>query len=62
VKALRGEIPQFTGVSDPYEPPLAPEIHIRSDQDTPEESLAKIISYLENRGLIRRNGASPAED
>jgi adenylylsulfate kinase len=61
-KALRGEIPQFTGVSDPYEPPLAPEIHIRSDQETPEESLAKIISYLENRGLIRRNGASPAED
>ncbi len=51
-KALRGEIKEFTGVSDPYEPPLAPEVHIRSDQETPQQSCAKIISHLEGRGLI----------
>ena len=51
-KALRGEIKEFTGVSDPYEPPLAPEIHIRSDQETPQQSCAKIIGYLVGRGLI----------
>jgi adenylylsulfate kinase len=54
-KALRGEIKEFTGVSDPYEPPLAPEIHIRSDVETPQQSFAKIIGYLEGRGLIERN-------
>lgn len=51
-KALSGEIPQFTGISDPYEPPLNPEVAINSSSETIEESLAKIIGYLEERGLV----------
>jgi len=51
-KALRGEIAHFTGVSDPYEPPLAPDIHIRSDGETLEESRDKIVTWLEQKGLV----------
>ncbi len=52
VKALAGEIPNFTGVSDPFEAPENPDIHVRTDQKTVEESAAYIISELEKRGLI----------
>lgn len=51
-KALRGEIPNFTGVSDPYEPPLNPEVVIHSDRETVDESLRKVISYLEEAGYL----------
>lgn len=51
-QADRGEIPNFTGVSDPYEPPPAPEVHVHTDQETPEESAQRVIDYLEQRGLI----------
>jgi len=51
-KALAGEIPQFTGVSDPYEPPLAPEVTIYSAEETPEQSVAKIWATLERLGLV----------
>lgn len=51
-KALRGELANFTGISDPYEPPLAPQIHVRSDRETVEESRAKIISWLEGERLL----------
>ena len=51
-KALRGELPNFTGVSDPYEPPLSPEIHVHSDRETADESRAIILRWLEARGLI----------
>ena len=51
-KALNGEIPQFTGVSDPYEPPLHPEVAIDSSKETPEESAEKVWSKLEELGLI----------
>lgn len=53
-KALAGEIPHFTGVSDPYEPPLAPEVTIHSDSETPEESVERIWKKLEAMGLIAR--------
>ncbi|MDR3707885.1 MAG: adenylyl-sulfate kinase [Capsulimonadaceae bacterium] len=53
-KALAGEIAGFTGVSDPYEPPRAPELHVRSDRESLEESLGKIVAYLERQGLIGR--------
>ena len=46
-KALAGEIPNFTGISDPFEAPEEPDIHIRTDQQTPEESAAEIIAQLE---------------
>ena len=51
-KALRGEIAHFTGVSDPYEPPPSPDIHVRSDRESVEESLAKILAWLEKGRLI----------
>jgi adenylyl-sulfate kinase len=51
-KAIAGEIQQFTGISDPYEPPLQPEITIRSDHETPAQSAARIIRYLEEAGLL----------
>ncbi|RMG92021.1 MAG: adenylyl-sulfate kinase [Chloroflexi bacterium] len=51
-KALAGEIPNFTGISDPFEAPENPDIHVRTDQQTPEESAAFILKELEKRGLI----------
>jgi adenylyl-sulfate kinase len=51
-KALAGEIPHFTGISDPYEPPLAPEITIDSSRESLEESVAPILRVLEERGII----------
>lgn len=51
-KAERGEIPNFTGVSDPYEEPLNPEVIVETDQETEDESAGKIIRTLELMGLI----------
>jgi adenylyl-sulfate kinase len=51
-KALRGEIPVFTGVSDPYEAPLAPEVVVETDRESAEESLAKILQHLEILGYL----------
>ncbi len=52
-RALAGEIPSFTGISDPYEPPLEPEVTIDSSSETPGEGLAKILDLLENRGVLQ---------
>lgn len=51
-KARSGEIPEFTGVSDPYEAPVKPEITIKTEGETPEESAQQILAYLEERKLI----------
>jgi len=51
-RALAGEIPNFTGVSDPYEPPLAPEVIVDSSIQTPDQSVAKILGTLESLELI----------
>lgn len=51
-KALAGEIANFTGVSDPYEAPHAPEIEVRTDTDSIDQSVAQILAYLEKQGLI----------
>lgn len=51
-KALNGEIPNFTGISDPFEAPKNPDIHVRTDQQTPEESAHYILGVLEEKGLI----------
>ncbi len=61
-RALRGELPQFTGISDPYEPPLAPEVHLHTDRETIDESVAKIVAYLEAQGFLApgASGASVA--
>jgi len=52
-KALAGEIKNFTGVDDPYEPPLNPEVVCHTDgRETPEQSAAKVIGKLEELGYI----------
>jgi adenylylsulfate kinase len=51
-RARAGEIPEFTGVSDPYEAPLAPEITLETSGRTPEESAAAVVAWLEARALI----------
>jgi adenylylsulfate kinase len=51
-KAMQGEIQNFTGVNDPYEKPVNPEIRIDADAQSPEESARQILAYLEERGLI----------
>jgi adenylyl-sulfate kinase len=56
-KALRGEIQNFTGISDPYEEPLHAEVVVDTEQETMEESLAKILAYLEQKGYVAPDGA-----
>ncbi|MCS7224785.1 MAG: adenylyl-sulfate kinase [Armatimonadetes bacterium] len=51
-KALKGEIANFTGISDPYEAPLKAEVIVRTDQETPEESVQKIWAALASRGFV----------
>ena len=51
-KALRGEIQNFTGVSDPYEAPEHPEVRVDTEFETVEESVDKIFSYLEEHGYV----------
>jgi len=60
-KARSGEIPHFTGVSDPYETPQAPDVVVYTDREDIDSSLAKIIIYLEERGLIARKWKAPLE-
>jgi adenylylsulfate kinase len=51
-KAFAGEIKEFTGVSDPYEPPLEPEIVVETEGRTPEESADFVIRELERLGFL----------
>ena len=51
-KALRGEIENFTGVSDPYEAPENPEVIVDTEAETIEESVSKVLSTLERLGYL----------
>jgi adenylylsulfate kinase len=51
-KALKGEIPFFTGISDPYEEPPNPELVIESDREDADAALARLLSTLEGLGYI----------
>jgi len=51
-KAIAGEIPNFTGISDPFEAPENPDIHVRTDRQTVAESVSQIIGDLESRGYV----------
>lgn len=51
-KARRGEILQFTGVDDPYEEPLKPEVRIRTHEMATEQGVAMIMEYLEAHSLL----------
>ncbi len=53
-KARAGQIPEFTGISAPYEPPLRPEITLRTDAQGVEESVRQVLTYLEQRGIVPR--------
>ena len=52
-KALAGEIKNYTGIDDPYEEPLSPEVALDTDKETPEECVRKIIEKLEQLGYLR---------
>ena len=51
-KALRGEITGFTGVSDPYEEPLNPEVVVETDRESEDESLRTLVARLEELGHL----------
>jgi len=53
-KARAGQIPEFTGISAPYEPPLSPELTIRTHTQPAEESAQQVLACLEARGIVPR--------
>ena len=53
-KARAGEIKGFTGIDDPYEPPLNPEVTCETDQENVAESVAKIVAKAEEMGFLER--------
>ena len=61
-RALSGELPNFTGVSDPYEPPLAPELVLHTEAESVDDSVHQILTWLEANQLtfpvrvLSRNG------
>lgn len=60
-RARAGEIKQFTGIDDPYEAPLNPEVECQTAQESLEDSTARVIAYLETKGYIPvASMASPA--
>jgi adenylylsulfate kinase len=52
VKARAGEIPEFTGISAPYEPPVEPEVTLWTDRETEEESAATVVAFLRANGYL----------
>jgi sulfate adenylyltransferase len=57
-KARRGEITGFTGIDDPYEPPLKPELTLDTTASTPEKNARAILDYLMTRGFVRQAGSA----
>jgi adenylyl-sulfate kinase len=57
-RALRGDLSNLTGVNDAYEPPVAPDVHLRTDQESVGESLQRIVDDICRRGLL---GASDCQ-
>ena len=51
-KARTGEIPEFTGISAPYEEPLRPELVLDTGQLSPQQAAAVVLEYLEGKGLL----------
>jgi adenylylsulfate kinase len=52
-KARAGQIPEFTGISAPYEEPLSPEIVVDTGKESLEECAHKVLGYLRDKGIIR---------
>ena len=61
-KALRNEIAHFTGVSDPYEPPLQPDVVVHTDRESIEDSTEKILAVLAARGVTASATVRPAKE
>lgn len=61
-KARSGQIPSFTGVSAPYEPPERPEIRIPSHRQSLEESVMQILKYLEDRKVLEIGKVPQTDD
>jgi len=60
-KARAGKIPEFTGISAPYEEPSAPELVIDTHAQSVEESVAQVVGYLQEKGhLSKPRGSGPA--
>ena len=53
-KARKGEIKGFTGVDDPYEAPLQPELVIKTAEKSPHEIVKILLEYLDKRGLLKK--------
>lgn len=53
LKARRGELKNFTGIDDPYEPPVQPEIELETASNSAEENARLIIAYLSDRGFLK---------
>jgi adenylylsulfate kinase-like enzyme len=45
-RARAGEIPSFTGIDSPYEPPLAPDLELRTDRESVEQSVEKLVQLV----------------
>jgi len=61
-KARAGEIRNFTGIDDPYEAPVSPEIHLRTDQMTLEQEVQMVLDYLVEAGIIIGHLRTRADD
>jgi adenylylsulfate kinase len=61
-KARAGEIKNFTGIDDPYEAPVNPEIHLHTDQMTVEQEVQLVLDHLEENGLIIGQHFTRADD
>jgi adenylyl-sulfate kinase len=59
-KAIAGEIQQFTGISDPYEEPLSPEIKIDTSRGSVEEGAARVLAKLRELGYLESDGKATA--
>ena len=55
-KARAGELKGFTGIDDPYEPPLAPELVLLAAEKTPDILAEEVLAFLESKGIIKRTG------
>ena len=53
LKARRGELKNFTGIDDPYEPPVQPELQLDTASNSAEENARLIIAYLTDRGFLK---------
>jgi adenylylsulfate kinase len=61
-KARAGEIKNFTGIDDPYEAPVNPELHLKTDEMSVEEEVTRVIDFLIDNEIIRKRYFTRADD